>query len=62
MEQVAGWQVLRCFGSHARRDEEFPILLTYRSEAEAEMLQVTKCLQSNFGERSVVHGNGHFLP
>ena len=53
LEQVSLWNVLTEFGKHARRDEQFEGVASYRSEVQAQMLQITAGLRQHLGERAV---------
>ena len=56
LQLVARWKVLQNFGAHAQITEQLPILVTYRTEIQREMLLITAALREHFGERAVVHG------
>lgn len=43
---------------HAGPDEQFPIIMSYQSQAEPYMLEIADCLQMAFGDRAVAHAHG----
>ena len=42
--------------NYASHNEKFVFVISYRSEAQEEMLRITDSLRVRFGDRCVVHG------
>ena len=51
LELVSQWKVLEHQGQHAQQHEQFAIITSYKSGAQAQMLRIVDALRAHFGSR-----------